>query len=173
MYCKIEFGFEFKPQRINKANMKHPFAAQDIQFLPSGSGSQVTPLAPHQAAAMQHSFGINPSRPSNHSVDLAAVQQWRETGNITGTEINTNFGMAGIPRLEAGGLWKGAGGGYPISGRSSGLSRESSRDDLTSMGDSMSGQIFDYEERFRVDRRKLELLMIGRFDPIKVCRGEV
>eukprot|EP00095_Tigriopus_kingsejongensis_P007175 maker-scaffold134_size322110-snap-gene-1.12 protein:Tk07175 transcript:maker-scaffold134_size322110-snap-gene-1.12-mRNA-1 annotation:"phosphatidylinositol transfer protein beta isoform" len=39
-----------------------------------------------------------------------------------------------------------------------GLSRESSRDDLTSL---MDGRIFDYEERFRVDRRKLELLMLG------------
>ena len=35
--------------------------------------------------------------------------------------------------------------------------RESSRDDLTSMGE----QIFDYEDRFRVDRRKLELMIIG------------
>ncbi len=40
------------------------------------------------------------------------------------------------------------------------ISRESSRDDLASMmGD---GQIFEYEERFRVDRRKLELLMQGK-----------
>ncbi len=37
--------------------------------------------------------------------------------------------------------------------------RESSRDDLTSMGD---GQVFEYEDRFRVDRRKLELLMMGK-----------
>lgn len=49
-------------------------------------------------------------------------------------------------------------------GPGSGLSRESSRDDLTSVG--LGDQIFDYEDRFRVDRRKLELLMIGRFDPI-------
>lgn len=39
----------------------------------------------------------------------------------------------------------------------SGLSRESSRDDLNSLGD----QHFEYEERFRVDRRKLELMMLG------------
>lgn len=28
-------------------------------------------------------------------------------------------------------------------------------------------QVFDYEERFRVDRRKLESLILGRFEPIK------
>ena len=151
--------------------MKHPFAAKDIQIFPSGSSPQVTPPAPHQAAATQHSFGLNPPTQNNHSVDLAAVQQWREIGNITGTKINTNFGIAGIPQLEAGGLCT-AGGRCCLTSRSSShLSRESSRDDLTSMSDSVSGQIFDYEERFRVDRRKLELLMIGRFDPIKVCRG--
>ena len=52
---------------------------------------------------------------------------------------------------------------YPP-GPGSGLSRESSRDDLTSME---LDQVFDYEERFRVDRRKLELLILGRFEPIK------
>jgi hypothetical protein len=52
---------------------------------------------------------------------------------------------------------------YPP-GPGSGLSRDSSRDDLTSVE---FDQVFDYEERFRVDRRKLELLMMGRFDPIK------
>lgn len=40
------------------------------------------------------------------------------------------------------------------------LSRGSSRDDLTSL---MDGRIFEHEERFRVDRRKLELLMLGEF----------
>ncbi|XP_059097133.1 protein bicaudal C homolog 1-like isoform X2 [Tigriopus californicus] len=44
------------------------------------------------------------------------------------------------------------------------LSRGSSRDDLTSL---MDGRIFEHEERFRVDRRKLELLMLGRFEPIR------
>jgi hypothetical protein len=39
----------------------------------------------------------------------------------------------------------------------SGLSRESSRDDINSICE----QQFEYEERFRVDRRKLELMMIG------------
>ena len=32
---------------------------------------------------------------------------------------------------------------------------------------SMEGQIFEFEDRFRVDRRKLELMMIGKFEPIK------
>ena len=54
-------------------------------------------------------------------------------------------------------------GSYPP-GTGSGLSRESSRDDLTSVE---LEQVFEYEERFRVDRRKLELLILGRFDPIK------
>ena len=31
----------------------------------------------------------------------------------------------------------------------------------------MEGQIFEFEDRFRVDRRKLELMMIGKFEPIK------
>ena len=52
-----------------------------------------------------------------------------------------------------------------MQGPGSVLSRDSSRDDLTSMGD--CGQMFDYEDRFRVDRRKLELLMLGRFEPLK------
>merc|ERR1719193_487479 len=42
----------------------------------------------------------------------------------------------------------------------SGLSRESSRDDINSVCD----QQFEYEERFRVDRRKLEHLIIGSGD---------
>ena len=54
-------------------------------------------------------------------------------------------------------------GSYPP-GPGSGLSRESSRDDLTSVE---LEQVFEFEERFRVDRRKLELLILGRFDPIK------
>ena len=57
---------------------------------------------------------------------------------------------------------------YPPSG--SGLSRESSRDDLTSM--ELEQQVFDYEERFRVDRRKLELLIMGRYDPIDETANE-
>lgn len=52
---------------------------------------------------------------------------------------------------------------YPP-GPGSGLSRQSSLDDLTSME---LEQVFDYEERFRVDRRKLESLILGRFEPIK------
>ena len=51
----------------------------------------------------------------------------------------------------------------------SGLSRESSRDDLTSME---LEQVFDYEERFRVDRRKLELLILGRYEPIEETAAE-
>ncbi len=54
----------------------------------------------------------------------------------------------------------------PPPGSSSGLlSRGSSRDDLTSMGDSC-GQVFEYEDRFRVDRKKLEMLMMDSFPPI-------
>jgi len=41
-----------------------------------------------------------------------------------------------------------------------GLSRESSRDDINSVCD----QQFEYEEKFRVDRRKLELMIIGSGD---------
>ena len=83
------------------------------------------------------------------------VQQWRDTG----------FGAYryGVADTLYPGFWRPAYGGYPVSGPSSGLSRESSRDDLTSM----EGQIFEFEERFRVDRRKLELMMIGRYEPIK------
>ena len=40
----------------------------------------------------------------------------------------------------------------------SGLSRESSRDDINSMD---CEQQFEYEQRFRVDRRKLELMMMN------------
>ena len=54
-------------------------------------------------------------------------------------------------------------------GPGSGLSRESSRDDLTSVE---LEQVFDFEERFRVDRRKLELLIVGRFEPIKETAAE-
>lgn len=84
------------------------------------------------------------------------VQQWRETG-FGAYRFNPDCLYPGN------GFWRPAYGGYPVSGPSSGLSRESSRDDLTSM----EGQMFEYEERFRVDRRKLELLMIGRYDPVK------
>ena len=54
-------------------------------------------------------------------------------------------------------------GNYPP-GPGSAVSGESSRDDLTSVE---LEQVFEFEERFRVDRRKLELLILGRFDPIK------
>ena len=54
-------------------------------------------------------------------------------------------------------------GSYPP-GPGSGLSRASSKDDLTSVE---LEQVFEFEERFRVDRRKLELLIVGRFEPIK------
>ena len=56
---------------------------------------------------------------------------------------------------------------YPLNyppGPGSGLSRQSSLDDLTSME---TDQVFDHEDRFRVDRRKLENLILGRFEPIK------
>lgn len=39
--------------------------------------------------------------------------------------------------------------------------RESSRDDLTSMGDGIPFS-FEFEDWFKVDRRKLELLMQGK-----------
>ena len=45
------------------------------------------------------------------------------------------------------------------------LSRESSRDDINSISD----QQFDFEERFKVDRRKLELMMIGSGGKDKIC----
>ncbi|CAB4057421.1 BICC1 [Lepeophtheirus salmonis] len=45
------------------------------------------------------------------------------------------------------------------------LSRESSRDDLVSIS---QDQIFEYEERFRVDRRKLELMIIQKLEHIEV-----
>lgn len=57
---------------------------------------------------------------------------------------------------------------YPP-GPGSGLSRQSSLDDLTSME---TDQVFDHEDRFRVDRRKLENLILGRFDPIKETAGD-
>lgn len=44
--------------------------------------------------------------------------------------------------------------------REGGLSRESSRDDINSVCD----QQFEYEERFRVDRQKLEMMMMGSAD---------
>ena len=56
---------------------------------------------------------------------------------------------------------------YPPSG--SGISRESSRDDLTSME---LEHVFDFEERFRVDRRKLELLIMGQYEPIDGTAAE-
>ena len=33
-------------------------------------------------------------------------------------------------------------------------------------------QVFDHEDRFRVDRRKLENLILGRFEPIKDTAGD-
>ncbi|XP_040578409.1 protein bicaudal C homolog 1 isoform X2 [Lepeophtheirus salmonis] len=45
------------------------------------------------------------------------------------------------------------------------LSRESSRDDLVSIS---QDQIFEYEERFRVDRRKLELMILQKLEHIEV-----
>jgi len=59
------------------------------------------------------------------------------------------------------------GGGYwrrgPISYPDSGMSRDSSRDDLTSVDD----RVFDFDDKFKVDRRKLEYLITGRFEPIR------
>ena len=48
------------------------------------------------------------------------------------------------------------------------MSRESSRDDLTSIGE----QQFEYEDRFRVDRRKLELMMMGNGGKTEIL-GEI
>ena len=96
------------------------------------------------------------------------IQQWRDTGFAAyGSHYNGQLDSSMYSAIHgpSGGFWRPAYGGYPVSGPStSGLSRESSRDDLTSVE---GGQIFEYEERFRVDRRKLELMMIGRYDPIK------
>ncbi len=73
----------------------------------------------------------------------------------TSGSLSANFWQQRMPAFPSG--------SYPP-GPGSGLSRESSRDDLTSVE---LEQVFEYEERFRVDRRKLELLILGRFDPIK------
>ena len=34
------------------------------------------------------------------------------------------------------------------------------------MSDAYAGHIFEYEDRFRVDRRKLELLMMNMYPPV-------
>jgi hypothetical protein len=47
--------------------------------------------------------------------------------------------------------------------------RDSSHDDLTSMCE----QIFDYEDRFRVDRRKLELMILGERVPDYLSNSRV
>lgn len=64
--------------------------------------------------------------------------------------------------------------GHPAPPSSVLSSRESSRDDLTSMGgDFAGGQMFECEDRFRVDRRKLELMIMGQFEPVNANgRGE-
>lgn len=82
-------------------------------------------------------------------------------------QMQSWYSSSAMMPTSAGGFWQSSGARYPPTyppGPGSGMSRESSRDDLTSME---LDQVFDYEERFRVDRRKLELLMMGRFEPIK------
>ena len=123
--------------------------------------SSSTPLAPHQIAALKHSFG------GHFRFDANDIDQWKENSkteddnevsSTTGHRLNKE-NIAISPNSK--GYWKP--GAYPVSGPCSGLSRESSRDDLTSV----EGHTFEHEERFRVDRRKLEMMMIGRFDPVK------
>ena len=126
----------------------------------AGNKTTSVPLAPHQVAALEHSFGGNMKKP-------LAFERWRENGNSVIDECDTlNVGYDTSKRVSSdfantNMYWKP--GAYPVSGPSSGLSRASSKDDLTSV----EGHVFEYEERFRVDRRKLELMMIGRFDAIK------
>ena len=95
------------------------------------------------------------------------VEKWRKCGNginediVSSTTGNESSKRNSNAFLDANVFWRP--GAYPVSVQSSGLSRGSSRDDLTSV----EGHIFEHEERFRVDRRKLELMMIGKFEPIK------
>ena len=37
---------------------------------------------------------------------------------------------------------------------------------MQSVSDAYAGHIFEYEDRFRVDRRKLELLMMNMYPPV-------
>lgn len=137
---------------------------QQPASLPMFFGQHFPQLHHHHHQQQQHhhhsGFGVFPS--GKYHSDLL---QWRETGGyasssssgpfqghhryVGGTDNLFGHGMGAVP------FWRP--GGYPVSGPSSCLSRESSRDDLASM----EGHIFEYEERFRVDRRKLELMMIG------------
>ena len=142
-------------------NLKVPVEVEQLQEIINSDEhgvSSTTPLAPHQAAAIQHSFGGNLRIPID-------IEKWRENGNISNeNEVTSTTGPEVYKRnniVNSKAFWRP--GAYPVSGPGSGLSRTSSHDDLTSV----EGHIFEHEERFRVDRRKLELMMIGRFDPIK------
>jgi hypothetical protein len=84
----------------------------------------------------------------------SADNRWRMTGH--GQPSSTGYAM---------GSWQGDRGHvlqpelvrYGRDDCGSGLSRESSRDDINSECE----QQFEYEQRFRVDRRKLELMMLN------------
>ena len=122
--------------------------------------SSSTPLASHKIAALKHSFGgnvkcgINMNECKNNS----NAERENEVSSTTGPGLHSeNIEFSPYSK----GYWRP--GAYPVSGPSSGLSRESSRDDLTSV----EGHTFEHEERFRVDRRKLEMMMVGRFDQVK------
>ena len=86
---------------------------------------------------------------------LSAIPTSPNLSQATSGSLSAHFWQQRMPAFTSG--------SYPP-GPGSGLSRESSRDDLTSVE---LEQVFEFEERFRVDRRKLELLILGRFDPIK------
>ena len=122
--------------------------------------SSSTPLAPHHIAALKYSFG-------GHSKNGGNIDGWKRNSKLDNdNEVSstTNHDMqkgniAISPNSKS--YWRA--GAFPVSGHSSVLSRESSRDDLTSI----EGHTFEHEERFRVDRRKLEMMMVGRFDQVK------
>ena len=90
--------------------------------------SSTTPLAPHQVAAIQHSFGGNLRIPID-------IEKWRASGNITNEdEVTSTTGPDVYKRnniVNSKPFWRP--GAYPVSGQSSGLSRTSSHDDLTSV----------------------------------------
>jgi len=132
------------PQDLMKK--QHEATVQELMALTSSQ-------PPSTAASVTGSIDGN-----KNAVD---VQQWRDSGIGAYRPNGAGFN----PNSFYPGFWRPAYGGYPVSGPSSILSRESSRDDLTSIEG--LGQIFEFEDRFRVDRRKLELMMIGRFEPIK------
>ena len=148
-------------QSCNNAHINHDSGILDPNDL----------MKKQHEATIQELMALTSSQPPSTAVSATGssvhnkypedIQQWHDPG-FGANKINAaRFDPNGFYP----GFWRPAYGGYPVSGPSSILSRESSRDDLTSMEG--LGQMFEFEDRFRVDRRKLELMMIGRYDPIK------